>query len=117
MSVLVADDNPDAADMLAFFLTEAGHTVHVAYDGRQAIELAKTVQPQVSVLDIGMPHASGLDVARWIRSQSWGRDRQLIALTGWGAEADKALTREAGFSAHVVKPADPFDIVRMLPSP
>jgi DNA-binding response OmpR family regulator len=109
--LLVADDNVDAADMLADVLRLEGYAVQVAYDGREAMHMAEQWRPDALVLDIGMPHANGLEVARWVRSQDWGRATGLIAVTGWGQQHDRSATMEAGFDEHLVKPVSPQEIV------
>lgn len=105
--VLVADDNKDAADMLARVLKALGHQVRVAYDGQQAIELAESYRPEVCLFDIGMPKMNGYEVARAVRREPWGESMLLVALTGWGAEEDRRRSREAGFDRHLVKPVEP----------
>jgi len=109
--LLVADDNVDAADLLADVLRLDGYAVQVAYDGREAIRMAEQWRPEALVLDIGMPYANGLEVARWVRTQDWGRQAALIAVTGWGQQHDRSATLEAGFDEHLVKPVSPQDIV------
>jgi PAS domain S-box-containing protein len=113
-SVLVVDDNRDAADSLAAFLQMNGISVTVAYEGPEATELAEKLRPDVIVLDIGMPHVDGLAVATWIRSKPWGSSVRLIALTGWGQPSDRARTRTAGFDLHLVKPVDPDHLMMHL---
>jgi CheY-like chemotaxis protein len=113
-SVLVVDDNRDAADSLAAFLHMNGISVTVAYEGPEATELAEKLRPDVIVLDIGMPHVDGLAVATWIRSKPWGSSVRLIALTGWGQPSDRARTRTAGFDLHLVKPVDPDHLMMHL---
>jgi len=112
--VLVVDDNRDAADSLTLLLRSYGLNVHVAYGGRDAIVLAETVRPDLLLLDIGLPDISGLEVAREVRRHAWARHARIIAVTGWGQEADKARTREAGFDAHLVKPVDPEELLAYL---
>ncbi|VXC44357.1 response regulator [Massilia sp. 9I] len=112
--LLVADDNIDAADLLADVLRMEGYAVQVAYDGREAIRMADQWRPDALVLDIGMPHANGLEVARWVRAQEWGRKAALIAVTGWGQQHDRSATVEAGFDEHLVKPVSPQEIVGAL---
>ena len=104
--VLLADDNTDAADLLAEFLGLNGYTVHIAYDGRAAIELAARIRPQVLILDIGMPGATGYEIAQWVRQQPWGKDVTLVAVTGWGQEVDGDRAWQSGFDARLVKPVD-----------
>ncbi|GGY43086.1 hypothetical protein GCM10007387_26410 [Pseudoduganella albidiflava] len=112
--LLVADDNVDAADLLGAVLAMEGYPVEVAYDGEAAIELAGRWRPDLMLLDIGMPRATGLDVARWIRAQDWGTHVVLIAITGWGQHEDRRATREAGFDVHLVKPVSPTEIVALI---
>jgi signal transduction histidine kinase/DNA-binding response OmpR family regulator len=112
--VLVADDNTDAADLLAEVLQSVGYSVHTAYDGKSAIEMAQLRQPDVAILDIGMPLASGLEVARWIRKQDWAKDVLLVAVTGWGQSEDRNATMDAGFDMHLVKPVNATEIMRIV---
>ena len=85
----------------------------MAHDGLEAIELAERFQPDVALLDLGMPKLNGYEAARSIRQQSWGQHMMLVALTGWGQAEDKRRSREAGFDAHLVKPVD-FDALENL---
>jgi PAS domain S-box-containing protein len=104
--ILVVDDNRDSADSLAMMLKLLGHEVATAHDGLQAVEMVGAFQPNVALLDLGMPKLNGYDAARRIRDK-WGKnDLVLIALTGWGQEEDRRRTREAGFNHHLVKPVD-----------
>jgi CheY-like chemotaxis protein len=112
--VLVADDNPDSAASLAGLLQMMGNEVRSAYDGQEAVEAAQSYQPDVVLLDIGMPRLNGYDAARLIREQPWGKPMILVALTGWGQEEDKRRSREAGFDAHMTKPVDPQSLVKFL---
>jgi CheY-like chemotaxis protein len=105
LRILVADDNKDSADSLQRLLSFSGHEVRVAYDGSAALTVAREFQPRVAVLDIGMPGANGYDVARAIRSRN-GSSVTLIAMTGWGQEADRRRALEAGFDHHLTKPVD-----------
>ena len=104
--VLIVDDNRDAAESLAILLEMAGHEVRVAHLGRAALTLAQTFRPDTAVLDIGMPDLSGYEVAESLRREAWAADIQLIALTGWGQDADKRRALEAGFHHHLIKPVD-----------
>ena len=112
--VLVADDNVDAAESLVEMLRMMGNTVHQASDGLQAVEGAALFQPDVIVLDIGMPKLNGYEACRRIREQPWGKQATLIALTGWGQEEDKRRSKEAGFDHHLVKPIDPIVLEQLL---
>jgi signal transduction histidine kinase len=105
--VLIVDDNVDAATSLSYVLALAGYDTAVAHDGNRALEVAETMRPAIVLLDIGLPGMSGYEVARRLRAAPWGRDLQLIAVTGWGHESDRAKSLEAGFDAHLTKPIDP----------
>ena len=111
--VLVVDDNEDAADSLATLLDVVGYQVKVAYDGPEAIEAADAFRPDAALLDIGLPHLSGYDIARHIRGTR-GQEVLLVAITGWGAEEDRRRAREAGFDHHFTKPADFERLVGLL---
>ncbi|HEX6639336.1 MAG TPA: response regulator [Steroidobacteraceae bacterium] len=113
-NILIADDNQDALESLALMLRLEGHEVHCASDGEEALALAGQRRPEIVVLDVGMPKLDGCEVARRIRAESWGRDAVLVALTGWGQDADRRRSREAGFDMHLVKPVDPATICDML---
>jgi two-component system CheB/CheR fusion protein len=113
-NILIADDNQDALESLALMLRLEGHEVHCASDGEEALALAGLRRPEIVVLDVGMPKLDGCEVARRIRAESWGRSAVLVALTGWGQDADRRRSREAGFDMHLVKPVDPATICDML---
>lgn len=104
--VLIADDNVDAADMLAVLLRMSGLDVRVAHGGRAALALAAAYRPDIALLDIGMPDLNGYEVARQFRSEPWGATTLLVALTGWGTLDDKQRAVEAGFDEHMTKPVD-----------
>jgi signal transduction histidine kinase len=114
--ILVVDDSRDAAAGLASLLGLMGNDTRAAYDGVEAIRVGSTFHPHVVVLDIGMPKLNGYQAARRIRQEPWGKDVVLVALTGWGQEEDRRRAREAGFQFHVVKPATPASIEKMLAS-
>lgn len=104
--ILVADDNKPAAKAISMLLERDGHIVHVAHDGLAALREAEQFLPDIMLLDIGMPHLNGYEVAQAIRAASWGTGVYLIAATGWGQEKDKKLAHEAGFDVHLTKPID-----------
>jgi PAS domain S-box-containing protein len=114
LRVLIADDNVDAADSLAELLRLEGYDVYVAYDGAEAIATSARVEPDVALLDVGMPRASGLEVVRAIRQQPRGQHATLIAVTGWGQEKDRQVALEAGFDHHLTKPMLPEDIFGLI---
>ncbi|HEY8025885.1 MAG TPA: response regulator [Burkholderiaceae bacterium] len=103
--IVVADDNVDAANTLSTMLEILGHQVGVAHGGSQALEMAKAFKPDVVFLDIGMPDTNGYEVAKTLRSAPGPARPALVALTGWGADADKARAAQAGFDHHLTKPA------------
>ena len=114
LSVLVVDDNMDSAESLSMLLQLLGNNVSSAYDGEQALEMANELKPDVVLLDIGLPKLNGYEVAKRIRLEPWGRNAILIAITGWGQAEDKALSREAGFDHHLVKPVDPDALTTLI---
>ena len=118
--VLVVDDNLDSAISMATLLELGGHEVHVAHDGIEAVQAAEKLQPDVILLDIGLPKIDGYEAARRIRRQQEGKGPMLIALTGWGQEEDRRRSLEAGFDYHLIKPADLSTLEKlldMLPAP
>ncbi len=106
LRVLLADDNHDGAEALAALLEMMGHTVRVVGDGEAAVRACGEWEPQVLLLDIGMPKLNGYEACRRIRALPGGSARTLIAVTGWGQPQDQRRSREAGFDRHLVKPID-----------
>jgi len=102
--VLIADDNADALDSLAMLIELGGHEVRKASDGAKALEIAAAWRPELALLDIGMPALDGYEVARRIRTQSWGAAIMLVAVSGWGQADDRQRAHESGFDLHFVKP-------------
>jgi len=111
--VLVVADNRDAADSLGMMLRYAGADVRVEYDGLSALEAMLDCNPDVVLLDIGMPRLNGCDLARTIRSDPIHGGVLLVALTGWGQAADRLRSHEAGIDHHLVKPVN-FDMLQQL---
>ncbi len=106
-SILLADDDRDALEVLAALLRIEGYTVYLATDGVRALEIANERSPDALVLDLAMPNMSGYDVARQVRANGLGsRKAKLIALSGWARPADKLDALEAGFDHHLTKPVD-----------
>jgi CheY-like chemotaxis protein len=114
--ILVADDNIDALESLAMLLEFAGHDVRTARDGVEALECARGWQPEVMLLDLGMPRLTGYELARKIRSEPWGAAVQLVAISGWGQSDDLRRSRECGFDQHLVKPIS-FEALHGLLTP
>jgi PAS domain S-box-containing protein len=111
--ILVVDDNRDAAESLSMLLHARGHEVQVAYDGLEAVGAAIAFNPDVVLLDIGLPKLHGYDAARRIRDAKGSRVL-LIAITGWGQDEDRRRSRNAGFDHHLTKPVDPEAISRLI---
>jgi PAS domain S-box-containing protein len=112
--VVIADDNHDGADSLTMVVRAFGCDVRTAYDGAGAVHEVQSFRPHAVFLDLGMPGMDGVEAARRIRALPHGDGLLLVAVTGWGQERDRQLTSEAGFDAHVVKPADPFALRALL---
>src|SRR5437588_9677412 len=112
--VLIADDNRDWADGLAVLLEEEGYTVHTAYDGREAIEAARTFHPDIVVLDIRMPRLTGYEAARVFNRHPQSTRPILIAITAWAGESGKLRAEMSGFDYYLAKPAEPAEILELL---
>ncbi|HVK98984.1 MAG TPA: PAS domain S-box protein [Dongiaceae bacterium] len=112
-TVLVVDDNHDAADTLVLLLSTMGYACKAAYFGKDAIEMAKHDRPSVVILDIGLPDIDGIAVASQIKAEIMDPP-QLIALTGYGQDQDRERSFSAGFFAHLTKPVDPVKLRSML---
>jgi CheY-like chemotaxis protein len=112
--ILVADDNRDAAESLGALLELEGHEVTLAYDGADALLAYERMRPQICLLDIGMPHRTGNEVAAEIRSRENGRAPTLVAITGWGQDTDRNQALAAGFDHHLTKPIDPAQLLRLI---
>lgn len=112
--VLVVDDYPDAAASTAMLLTLLGHTCEIACTGQQALERAAQFDPEIVLLDIGLPDISGYEVARALRAR-WGDEpHYLVAVTGWGQVEDRIRALAAGFDQHVLKPTDAATLQHIL---
>jgi signal transduction histidine kinase/CheY-like chemotaxis protein len=111
--VLVVDDNRDAAETLALLLKMEGHEVWTCHDGRKAVELALREQPTLVVMDIGLPGLNGYQACRAMREGGL-TEALMIAITGYGQEEDRRLSRESGFDVHLVKPVDLLALKKLL---
>jgi len=111
--ILIVEDHAAALDTLARLLTIGGHRVEVADTGAQAIERALESQPQVALIDIGLPDMNGYEVAKQLRA-ALGERIVLVALTGYGQADDLRQALDSGFDAHLVKPADPAELESLL---
>jgi PAS domain S-box-containing protein len=114
LRVVVVEDNKDAADSLRLLLEILGHEARVAYTGPEGLREAVSWHPDVVLSDIGLPGLNGLGLAGELRRRPETARARLIALTGYGSEEDRRRSLAAGFDAHLVKPADPEDIQKLL---
>ncbi|WP_426173736.1 PAS domain S-box protein [Massilia sp. TWR1-2-2] len=114
LRVMVVDDNNDAAMMLGMFLESAGHQVSIEHNAGRALQSAQHEQPDVYMLDIGLPDMDGNELARLLRAQPGGQRAVLIAITGYGQEQDRQQTAAAGFDHHYVKPVDAEQLLTLL---
>jgi PAS domain S-box-containing protein len=112
--ILVADDNADAANMIAMMLQHFGHQTETVYSAQGALQMAVEYQPDFVVLDIGLPGMDGYEVARRLRQIPELKDMRLIAATGYGQDTDRQRSEEAGFDYHLVKPIDPEKLQTVL---
>ena len=112
--VLVVDDNVDSAESLATLLRLSGHDALLAHDGVGAIEAAERHRPDVVLLDIGLPRMNGHEVCRRLRERPWSNGLVVIAVTGWGQGDESQKWQEAGFDAHLVKPAQYDELAALL---
>jgi two-component system, OmpR family, response regulator len=114
LRVLVVEDDADTAATLAEVLRLEGHEIRVALDGPAALAEATASPPDVVLLDIQMPGMDGWELARRLKGQAGGRHPLTVAVTGHGREEDRRQSREAGVDLHLLKPADPEDLCRLL---
>ena len=112
--ILVVDDNRDSAESMAMMLKLVGNDVVTAHDGVEAVAAAEKFRPQVILMDVGMPRMNGYDATRRIRDLPSGPPAIIIALTGWGQDGDRALSKAAGCDGHMVKPVTLTDLRKLL---
>jgi two-component system CheB/CheR fusion protein len=105
--ILVVEDNPDSAEAMVALLRELGHEVAMVGDGMLAVGVARQFEPEVILLDIGLPGIDGYELARRLRSDVAVGGAHMIAITGYGQPADRERALAAGFDQHLVKPVDP----------
>jgi CheY-like chemotaxis protein len=116
LRVLVVDDNRDALETIAILMKDSGFDVRVAEDGASALQMSSEFNPDVVLLDIGMPGMDGYEVARRLRAQPSGDRITMIAVSGYGQEQDRQLSIQAGFDNHFTKPLDHSSLVEILRS-
>ncbi len=112
--ILIVEDHQDAALSLSKLLKLAGNQVQIAHDGLAAVAAAGEFEPDVILLDIGLPKLNGYAVCRAVREQPWGKDIAIVALTGRGQPDDRRKSQEAGFDGHLVKPIDIRALTNLL---
>jgi signal transduction histidine kinase/ActR/RegA family two-component response regulator len=112
--VLLVEDNPDVAEMLAAYLQQLGHDVMQAHDGRAGLDAAMRYRPEVIVCDIGLPGLDGYEIARRVRERPDLQSSVLIAVSGYGDSTDRERARTAGFDHHLTKPADPVQLADLI---
>jgi CheY-like chemotaxis protein len=112
LRILIVDDCPDNCTSMAMLVVGWGHDVRLAPDGPSALEAFREFRPQAVLLDIGLPGMSGWEVGRRLRAEKFGG--LVVALTGYGREQDLDRSRAAGFDAHLIKPAEPAELQRLL---
>lgn len=116
--VLIVDDNGDAAESLCTLIKTLGDTdVHTAANGKEALQRAAELHPEIILLDLLMPDMDGFEVARRIRREPWGKGVTIVALTGWGLDEHRRRSKEAGFDAHLTKPVDMAALRSVLGAP
>jgi CheY-like chemotaxis protein len=114
LRILVADDNEDAAETMSVLLEVMGHEVRRVHDGEAAVSMAASFDPQLVLLDIGMPKLNGYDTCKRIRDVDGASVRTMVAVTGWGQPQDLKASSEAGFDHHLVKPVDMDALVQLI---
>jgi|SRR5690606_2474108 len=111
LRVLITDQEAEAAEILAMVMSHEGHTVAVARDAEEALQLTDLLRPDVTILDVGMPGLAGKRVAQRIRQAPWGASNLIVALTGFGEEVDGLCTRGSDFDEQFTKPVAPSQLL------
>lgn len=114
LRILIADDNVDLSESFADMLSAHGHHVEVVHDGEAAVLAARRTVPDIALVDIGMPRLDGYGVARQLRADVRTQGMHLVAISGWGQDADRKAAIEAGFDHHLLKPVAPEDLAQLL---
>ena len=110
--ILLVDDNEDARELLAGLLELQGYRIEAASDAPGALDIAARFQPQVVVLDLGLPEVDGWELARRLRQIEGLAEVRIVALTGYGSERDRERSREAGIDVHLLKPVEISQLTR-----
>jgi CheY-like chemotaxis protein len=113
-NIMIVDDHIDAAESLSEFLKALGHVTHIAHDGKSALQKASCLQPEIVILDIGMPGMNGYQVAQLLRSEVGLTSAVLIAVSGFVQESDRIAAQAASFDHHFAKPIDIPRLIAVL---
>ena len=114
-TILVVDDNQDAAYTISMFLELKGYKVHTRYSGKDALEAVEALRPDIVILDLAMPVMDGYETATKLRAIH-GERLPLIALSGYGQQEHRRMSSEAGFNEHMVKPVDFKELIKLVQS-
>lgn len=114
LEIVIVEDNHDIAEVMVMWLEDLGHRVSVAHTGRAGIDLIREREPDLVICDLGLPDLPGVEVCRAVRAFDGEHQPVMVALTGWGREEDRRLTKEAGFDQHLVKPVAPAALKTVL---
>jgi CheY-like chemotaxis protein len=115
--ILVVDDNEDSGATLATWLQITGHEVNRLRDGNDLLAVVEAFRPEAILMDIGLPGMNGYELARQLRADNRFDKILLIAITGYGSPEDRQQSRDAGFNAHLVKPAELEVLLQLLQAP
>jgi CheY-like chemotaxis protein len=112
--ILIVDDNVDGADSLCAALAASGYEARAVYGGAAGILAGWVLQPDVVLLDLNMPSPDGYETCAAMKNEAWGRRALVVAISGWGPEADRRRTNAHGFDDHLVRPVEPAYLLRVL---
>jgi CheY-like chemotaxis protein len=114
LRLLIVDDNRDAAETLGMYLESAGHEIHLAFDGADALARVAAIRPDACLLDVGLPDMNGYELARRLREMPATRRTEMFAITGYGSKNDREHSAHAGIQHHLTKPVDTAVLKRLL---
>jgi CheY-like chemotaxis protein len=114
LRLLIVDDNRDAAETLGMYLESAGHEIHLAFDGADALARVASIHPDACLLDVGLPDMNGYELARRLRELPETRRTSMFAITGYGSKNDREHSAHAGIQHHLTKPVDTAVLKQLL---